>query len=466
MEINDSRSPYTAPRDMALAQQRICGGWAAAAAVPSSQSRNRVVGVNFPSRKQLAAKGGDISAKRSSRVRYSRPHKVLAFAQSGSEVDDGGKASSSPAPTSVQLYGQIERVISDNARRSQAGDSGRWEEVQGAWVLRPSKGDPVAIVHFVGGVFVGASPQLTYRLFLERLAERGFLVIATPFASGFDHLRIADEAQFKFDRCSRQLRSELPDSLPIFGLGHSLGALTQLLIGARYAVERTGNVFLSFNNKEATTAIPLLAPVLAPMAKNFGPLLTQLTASPQLRMGAEMALKQLETLTPPLFRQVLPLVEQLPPLYADLADGKDRFIPSPEDTSRLIKSYYGVGRNLLVRFKDDTIDETLDLAQTLGSESAVSSYLDMSVRTLPGDHTRPLQQILPEVPPVMADAVNRGSRLLESLAAGTPLAAVMKGVSDSASVQLREQVIQDIEKLVDEVAGWMFDSLKLKTRYL
>jgi len=67
--------------------------------------------------------------------------------------------------------------------------------------LGPSKQNPVAIVHFIGGVFVGATPQLSYRLFLKRLCERGFIVIATPFASGFDHLRIADETQFKFDRC-------------------------------------------------------------------------------------------------------------------------------------------------------------------------------------------------------------------------------------------------------------------------
>lgn len=35
---------------------------------------------------------------------------------------------------------------------------------------------------------------------------RGILVIATPYASGFDHLFIADEVQFKFDRCLRFLQ--------------------------------------------------------------------------------------------------------------------------------------------------------------------------------------------------------------------------------------------------------------------
>lgn len=37
------------------------------------------------------------------------------------------------------------------------------------------------------------------------LWSRGILVIATPYASGFDHFFIADEVQFKFDRCMRFL---------------------------------------------------------------------------------------------------------------------------------------------------------------------------------------------------------------------------------------------------------------------
>lgn len=59
-----------------------------------------------------------------------------------------------------------------------------------------------------------------------------------------------------------------------------------------------------------------------------------------------------------------------------------------------IKSYYGISRNLLIKFKDDTIDETSVLAQVLSSESAISSMLDMSMRLLPGDHGLPLQQVL------------------------------------------------------------------------
>lgn len=49
-----------------------------------------------------------------------------------------------------------------------------------------------------------------------------------------------------------------------------------------------------------------------------------------------MAMKQLENLSPPILRQVFPLVEQLPPLYMDLVKGRGNFTPKPEETRRLV----------------------------------------------------------------------------------------------------------------------------------
>ncbi|OVA17316.1 Protein of unknown function DUF1350 [Macleaya cordata] len=359
----------------------------------------------------------------------------------------------------IQLYSEIERLITETAKQSQDGwgASGDWSEIEGAWVLRPRNSQPTSVVHFVGGIFVGAAPQLTYRLFLERLSEKGILVIATPYGSGFDHFFIADEVQFKFDRCLRLLQDTVND-LPTFGVGHSLGSVIHLLIGSRYAVQRSGNVLMSFNNKEASSAIPLFSPVIVPMAQSFGPILSQLTSSPTVRLGAEMAMKQLENLSPPMLKQVLPLVEQLPPLYMDLVKGREDFIPKPEETRRLIKSYYGVSRNLLIKFKDDTIDETSTLAQVLSSDSSISSLLDMSIRSLPGDHGLPLQQVLPDIPPAMADAVNRGGELLANLTVGTPWETVGREVGNTLGVDssiLGAQVSKDVDLLVDVMTSWI-----------
>ncbi|XP_074329342.1 uncharacterized protein LOC141666973 [Apium graveolens] len=364
-----------------------------------------------------------------------------------------------PDRNPLQLYSQIERVLTETVVQSQvgSGSSGDWNEVEGAWILKPRNSTPRAIVHFVGGIFVGAAPQLTYRLFLERLSEKGLYVIATPYASGFDHFLIADEVQFKFDRCLRFLQEPVKD-LPTFGLGHSLGSLVHLLIGSRYAVQRNGNVLMAFNNKEASMAIPLFSPVIVPMAQNIGPLLSQIASSSTFRLGAEMTLKQLQNLSPPIVKQALPLFEQLPSLYMDLVNGRENFIPKPEETQRLIKSYYGISRNLLIRFKDDTIDETPALAQVLGSGSAISSMLDMSIRLLPGDHGLPLQQAIPDVPPTMAEAVNRGGEFLANLTAGTPWEPATREVANALGAEstiLRAGISKDMDMLVDVIASWI-----------
>ena len=52
-------------------------------------------------------------------------------------------------------------------------------------------------------------------------------------------------------------------------------------------------------------------------------------------MQADMAIRNLQNLSP-FMKQVLPLVEQLPPLYLDLANGKDNFIPQPDETRQLV----------------------------------------------------------------------------------------------------------------------------------
>uniref|UniRef100_A0A7N0VE98 Uncharacterized protein n=1 Tax=Kalanchoe fedtschenkoi TaxID=63787 RepID=A0A7N0VE98_KALFE len=103
--------------------------------------------------------------------------------------------------TGIQLYGQIERLLTETARQSQYGWMGRdWSQIEGAWVLKPENSRPTSVVHFIGGMFVGAAPQLTYRLFLERLADRGVLVIATPYAAGFSTKLPAAQPQFAYPK--------------------------------------------------------------------------------------------------------------------------------------------------------------------------------------------------------------------------------------------------------------------------
>lgn len=52
-------------------------------------------------------------------------------------------------------------------------------------------------------------------------------------------------------------------------------------------------------------------------------------------------------------------------MMGKLPQGREEFTPTPEETRSLIRSYYTVRRNLLLRFKDDTIDESNAFATML-----------------------------------------------------------------------------------------------------
>ena len=66
----------------------------------------------------------------------------------------------------------------------------------------------------------------------------------------------------------------------------------------------------------------------------------QVAANPftsQLLSGAEM----LRGVSPALVRQLMPLMDQLTPIYLDVAQGRVEFHPEPQETRALVRSYYG-----------------------------------------------------------------------------------------------------------------------------
>ncbi len=208
-----------------------------------------------------------------------------------------------------------------------------WQEISGNWVLIPRH--PIAIVHFLGGAFVAAAPQLTYRWLLEQLVEQGYVVVATPFVNTLDHAAIAKSVLLSFERTVETLQATAiirKRYLPIYGLGHSMGCKLHLLIGSLFPVERAGNILISFNNYAARDAIPL--------------------------------------------------VQQFTPAFSV------EFTPSPLETNALVRQHYNIRRNLVIKFTNDTIDQSTTLTPVLQQR-----FPDMvTVQTLPGTHTTPLGQ--------------------------------------------------------------------------
>jgi hypothetical protein len=62
------------------------------------------------------------------------------------------------------------------------------------WLAHPRSARTKGVVHFLGGAFAGAAPQLLYNSFVELLADAGYTVIATPYKVTFRH-----------DACARQV---------------------------------------------------------------------------------------------------------------------------------------------------------------------------------------------------------------------------------------------------------------------
>jgi Protein of unknown function (DUF1350) len=127
----------------------------------------------------------------------------------------------------------------------------------------------------------------------------------------------------------------------------------------------------------------------------------QMASSP-FRQNIDSAMNTLRMVAPDAAKLAEPLIEQLNPVFKDVAQGRQDFSPTPAEADRLIRSYYDVQRSLLIRFESDLIDETERLRAILEEQSEASSSADVTVRTLPGDHVRPMSANVVELPPEVA----------------------------------------------------------------
>jgi hypothetical protein len=103
----------------------------------------------------------------------------------------------------------------------------RWRQLGELWLLEPS-GTCKGTLQFIGGSYLAATPQLSYRRLLEALAARGQRVHAWSYVPGFDHQSQANDAWRRFRRARAEL-TDRDDGLRPLRLGHSLGCKLHLL---------------------------------------------------------------------------------------------------------------------------------------------------------------------------------------------------------------------------------------------
>jgi Protein of unknown function (DUF1350) len=135
----------------------------------------------------------------------------------------------------------------------------------------------------------------------------------------------------------------------------------------------------------------------------------QMSASP-FRANIDSALQSLRSFSPEAAKVIDPLLQQLSPVFTEVAEGRQDFSPTPEEADRLIRAYYNVRRNLLISFEDDSIDETERLRAILANEAGISGSAELTVRMLPGDHVRPMSANVVELPPEVAKFANDAAK--------------------------------------------------------
>ncbi|KAJ8767480.1 hypothetical protein K2173_017524 [Erythroxylum novogranatense] len=252
----------------------------------------------------------------------------------------------------------------------------------------PKEMKPRAIIKFLGGAFIGAVPEVTYSYFIELLAKEGYLIISVPYNVTFDHAQASSQVYERFNAClDLILTSGLPDAnltpaqlddLPIFSVGHSNGALLQVLTGSYFCDKiPKANAIISFNNRPATEAVPYF--------EQFGPLVNQMMpvveASPIYTMARSASVSKCAgdawkvlldaagAMIPDSDQEAVvsftKFVDQLPSVLNQVTEGVSEFKPTPSENRDFCRNSYNVQHTLLVKFSFDTIDETDILEEAL-----------------------------------------------------------------------------------------------------
>lgn len=277
-------------------------------------------------------------------------------------------------------------------------------------VIPPPAGKkPRAIIKFLGGAFIGAVPELTYSYLTELLAKDGFLVISVPYNVTFDHVQAAHQVYERFNAClDTILASGLPNAnlspaqlaqLPLFSVGHSNGALLQVLAGSYFSDKiPKANAIIAYNNRPATEAVPYFEQ-LGPIVNQMMPIVEASPVTSMARTASGDAWKALvdaagavlpdndkETLN-----SLTKFVDQLPSVLNEVTQGISEFRPTPSENREFFKSSYNVKHTLLVKFNFDGIDETDTLEETLKSRvEAIGGTLEKV--EISGNHITPCVQ--------------------------------------------------------------------------
>ncbi|RZR75220.1 hypothetical protein BHM03_00052062 [Ensete ventricosum] len=233
-------------------------------------------------------------------------------------------SSGTPSPTMVSNGYLAGRAVKSGARS--------YRRLGSCLVIPPPAGrKPTAVVKFLGGAFVGAVPEVTYRFDQLRNSKEGFLVISVPYNVTFDHEKAAKEVYERFHCCMDSLfASGIPDA-----------GITALDI----------------------SSLPLYS--FGPMVSQVMPIIEESPVYPMARNAS---------------------------VSRAVTQGTSEFKPTPPENREFFKKSYSVPHTLLVKFSVDAIDET-DLLEDILKPRVESIGGMVEKIQLSGNHLTPCLQV-------------------------------------------------------------------------
>jgi len=284
------------------------------------------------------------------------------------------------------------------------------------------------IVHFIGGAGLSSTPRAAYAPLLEDIsAATDCVVITTPIPVSLDHISLSKMAATSFTQVKTeflpqvfaQRANSVSDlsvfALPVFGLGHSLGAKLHVIMGSDSDTRglggvRVANLLVSYNNFSAEKSIPALSQLrdgIRFLGMNFDSFSSN-TNSNTLNMFKNVAQQVLGSMKNSglVNESVWKGISQQLDALRDLRKENAEFIPSPIELENLVLSKYAIFNNLVVQFQGDQIDQSERLVEQIQSrfQENANTGTRVVMRTLAGTH------LTPATPRIDSEAVRKSMR--------------------------------------------------------
>ena len=124
----------------------------------------------------------------------------------------------------------------------------KWRKIEKTWCSWPSK--PSALIEMIGGSYLAATPNISYKTLLNCLSQRNIAIHAWSYIPSLDHQAQANEAWKDLRDCRLKLEARIGKiSYEPIRIGHSLGCKLHLIApdGGRKSKLFIGISFNNFN---------------------------------------------------------------------------------------------------------------------------------------------------------------------------------------------------------------------------